>query len=68
MYKINGQYYVVPNIGFQVKLWDFDFSCIPGKVGNCKVNAEWTNEINIKPEQNRYYDVHYFFNTLMNIK
>ena len=64
MYKINGQYYVVPNIGFQIKLWDFDFACIPGLVGNCKVNAEWTNEINIKPEENKYYDVHYFFNTL----
>lgn len=64
MYKINGQYYIVPNIGFQVKLWDFDFSCIPGIVGNCKVDAEWTSDININPEQNKYYDVHYFFNTL----
>jgi hypothetical protein len=64
MYKINGQYYIVPNIGFQVKLWDFDFSCIPGLVGNCKVDAEWTSDININPEQNKYYDVHYFFNTL----
>jgi len=29
-YKINGQSFVVPNIGFQVKIWDFDFACIPG--------------------------------------
>jgi len=64
MYKINGQYYIVPNIGFQIKLWDFDFSCIPGIVDNCKVDAEWTSDININPEQNKYYDVHYFFNTL----
>lgn len=63
-YKINKQMYNVPNIGFQIKLWDFDFACIPGIVDNAKVDAEWTDRINIKPEQNRYYDVHYFFNTL----
>jgi hypothetical protein len=63
-YKINGQVYIVPNIGIQIKLWDFDFACIPGIVDNSKVEAEWTDKINIKPEQNRYYDIHYFFNTL----
>jgi hypothetical protein len=62
-YKINGQIYIILNIGIQLKLWDFDFACIPGIVDNSKVDAEWTNRINIKPEQNRYYDVHYFFNT-----
>lgn len=64
LYKINQQHYIVPNIGFQIKLWDFDFACIPGIVDNSKVDAEWTNKINITPEQNRYYDIHYFFNTL----
>jgi len=62
-YVINGQIYIVPNIGFQLKLWDFDFACIPGIVDNSKVDSEWTNKINITPQQNRYYDVHYFFNT-----
>jgi hypothetical protein len=62
-YKINGQIYIVLNIGIQLKLWDFDFACIPGIVDNSKVDAEWTSKINVKPEQNRYYDVHYFFNT-----
>jgi hypothetical protein len=62
-YKINGQVYIVPNIGFQIKLWDFDFASIPGIIDNSKVEAEWTDKINIKPEKNRYYDVHYFFNT-----
>ena len=65
LYKINNQTYIVPNIGFQIKLWDFDFACIPGIVDNAKVDAEWTNKINITPEQNRYYDIHYFFNTLI---
>jgi len=63
-YKINKQIYIIPSIGFQIKLWDFDFACIPGLVENSKVDAEWTSKININPEQNRYYDVHYFFNTL----
>ena len=62
-YVINGQIYIVPNIGFQLKLWDFDFACIPGIVDNSKVDSDWTNKINITPQQNRYYDVHYFFNT-----
>ena len=62
-YKINNQVYIAPNIGFQIKLWDFDFACIPGIVDNNKVEAEWTNRLNVKPEQHRYYDVHYFFNT-----
>lgn len=63
-YVVNKKSYIVPNIGFQIKLWDFDFACIPGIVNNSKVDAEWTSKININPVQNRYYDVHYFFNTL----
>jgi hypothetical protein len=64
-YKVYHKQYYVPNIGYRIKLWDFDFACIPGVVENMKVNAKWTNEINVKPEQNRYYDLHYFFNTLI---
>ena len=63
-HDINGQEYIVPNIGINVKIWDFDFATIPGIVDNAKVEAEWTNKINVKPKRNRYYDVHYFFNTL----
>lgn len=62
-YKINGQSFVVPNIGFQIKIWDFDFACIPGLVDNNKVDADWTSKINVNPVKNRYYDLHYFFNT-----
>ena len=63
-YKINGNIYIIPNIGFQIKIWDFDFSCIDGVVDNTKVNAEWTDKINISSSKNRYYDLHYFMNTL----
>jgi serine/threonine protein kinase len=63
-YDINDQEYIIPNIGLQIKIWDFDFATIPGLVDNAKVEAEWTNRINVKPKKNRYYDIHYFFNTL----
>lgn len=64
IYKINNEIYNVPNIGIQIKLWDFDFACIPNLIYNSKVDAEWTNKINVKAEKNRYYDIHYFINTL----
>ena len=63
-YKINGKEYVIPNIGLQIKIWDFDFACIPGLVDNKKVSAEWTNKINVNCKKNQYYDIHFFFNTL----
>jgi len=64
-YKITGNIYKIPNIGYQLKLWDFDFSCIPGLIDNKKVSCEWSDKINIKPIENKYYDIHYFFNTLI---
>lgn len=64
-YKVVHKTYRVPNIGYHVKLWDFDFACIPEHVRNKKVEQNWTSEINVTPTQNRYYDIHYFFNTLI---
>jgi serine/threonine protein kinase len=64
LYNINNKKYEIPDIGYQIKLWDFDFSCIPNLIENSKVSSDWTNKINISPIQNRYYDIHYFFNTL----
>lgn len=67
-YSVVGDLYNVPNIGYQIKLWDFDFACIPGIVDNKKVmiSNKWSRGINVGPTQNRYYDIHYFFNTLIN--
>jgi len=65
VYTVNKCKYVIPNIGYQIKLWDFDFACIPGIVNNAKVSAKWTDIINVRPEKNKYYDMHYFFNTLI---
>lgn len=64
-YIINNKVYYLPKMQYQLKLWDFDFACIPGVIDNEKVSTEWTSSINVNPVQNRYYDVHYFFNTFM---
>lgn len=64
-YLINGIRYTVPNIGIQIKIWDFDFACLPKLIKNSKVDAKWTDKINVKPVKNRYYDIHMFINTLI---
>lgn len=71
--KINGGYqyelgnviFYVPDIKLRIKLWDYDFSCIGGIIDNNKVNSEWANDLNITDRKNQYYDIHYFFNTLI---
>lgn len=65
IYTVDKNKFYVPNIGYQIKIWDFDFACIPGIVENSKVTSDWTKVINVTPTQNRYYDMHYFFNTLI---
>jgi serine/threonine protein kinase len=65
IYKVSNKEYILPAIGYNTYIWDFDFACIPGIVDNSKVYQEWTNKINIKPIRNKYYDVHYFFCTLI---
>ena len=66
-YVVNGDSYRVRDIGYQIKIWDFDFACIPGLVDNKKVmiSNKWSRGINVGITQNRYYDIHYFFNTLI---
>lgn len=65
IYYVCGKKYNVTNIGYQLKLWDFDFASIEGVVDNIKVHQKWTTEQNITSKQNKYYDMHYFFNTLI---
>lgn len=64
-YTVVRKKYLVPNVGYRLKIWDFDFACIPGVVDNQKVQQDWTRKINVTPMQNRYYDLHYFFNTFI---
>jgi hypothetical protein len=55
----------IPDIGIQIKIWDFDFACIDGIIENNKVNSEWAAEMNVSKKRNQYYDMHFFFNTLI---
>lgn len=64
-YNLDDVKFIIPNINLQIKIWDFDFACIDSIIENNKVNAEWTKKINITKKENKYYDMHYFFNTLM---
>lgn len=64
VYNINDKKYIVPNIGIQIKLWDFDFSSIENIIINDKVDSEWAKSIFILSDRNQYYDIHYFLNSL----
>lgn len=64
-YTIAGTTYNIPKLRYQLKIWDFDFSCIPGIIDNKKVGNGWTKSLNITNDKNRYYDIHFFFITLV---
>ena len=64
-YVINRKNYSLPETIYVIKLCDFDFACIPGYVDNIKVTEKWTRDMNITIKENCYYDIHYFFNTLI---
>jgi serine/threonine protein kinase len=65
LYKVNKKEYILPAIGYSIYLWDFDFASIPSIVDNAKLKQEWTKKINITTKCNKYYDLHYFFCTLI---
>jgi hypothetical protein len=64
-YNINNDSYKLPDMGFQIKITDFDFACISNVVENSKVNSNWASNYKISSKINRYYDIHFFFNTLI---
>lgn len=66
IYTVCNKKYELPNIGYMLKIWDFDFSCIGNSVINRKVSYEWAEKSNINSKKNLYYDIHFFFNTLTN--
>lgn len=64
-YKVQKSIYVVPNIGYQIKIDNFDFANINDVAENPKLDLSWVKFIPIVKTQNRYYDMHFFFNTLI---
>lgn len=65
-YIVDNIEFRVPNIGLHIKISRFDFASIDGLVENNKTNAKWTKVIGISKNKNRYFDMHYLFNTFMN--
>lgn len=58
--KNHKKLFFVPDVGYHLKLWDFDFACIDEIVANAKVKYSWADKIGINCKPNRYYDLHYF--------
>lgn len=65
VYTFDNIKYNIPDVGISIYLWDFDFWCIQGIIENKKVNSEWANDLGINNTPNQYYDIHFFFNTLI---
>jgi len=64
IYTIEKLKYKIPNVGYEIRLWNFDFSCV-SEINNKKLESKWAKTKNITCEPNRYYDIHYFFNSLI---
>ena len=61
----NNLHFSIPlNTCISSKIMDFDFSCIEKYVENEKVNTKWTDKINVNKQENKYYDIFFFFKTL----
>ena len=80
-YKISNpeKNFHLPNIGYRIFLWDFDFACIPfvsnkipinrdflDKILNEKIESKNFKKYNITSDKNDYYDLHFFINSLCN--
>ena len=63
-YKMGRIKFVIPVSNISIKIWDFDFASIKGIIDNDKTDSLWAEKHAIGVEKNRYYDVHYFLNTL----
>lgn len=56
-YTVDGNVYTVPNIGYRVALWDFDFSSINGVVENIKTDQYSREGFSMTSEPNHYTDI-----------
>lgn len=60
IYKNKKYNFLLPNLGFQIRIWDFDFSCINRIINNYKINNNQYLAIGISQKMNRYYDLFTF--------
>lgn len=56
--------FIIPDIGIDTMLTDFDFSCIQGVVENEKVDQTWTDKINVSNHSHKYYDIFFLFGSM----
>ena len=69
LYYYNNIYYKIPNYGFQIYLWDFEYSNIVNIVDNIDIAHNMINDYGIRKNKNQYYDLHFLLNsTYFNIK
>ena len=62
---LDGQHFLVKNVGLQICINESRFSCMGDIVKNNLIDEKWVNDLNITPVQHRYYDLHYFFSHLL---
>ncbi|AYV85181.1 MAG: putative serine/threonine-protein kinase [Satyrvirus sp.] len=62
-YIVGNKSFVVPNIGVQVRIKNFTHACIGSIVENSSIND--LPELHISSNENKYYDINYFLNTLL---
>ena len=61
-YYYNKIYYKIPNNGFQIYIWDFEFSNIYTLTDNKEI-YDMEKSYGIRNNRNHYYDIHYFLNS-----
>lgn len=64
-YRMGNHIFLVPHVGLEAKIWDFDFASIDGVVDNSKIDADYEKIHNISQRKNQYYDIHYLFSSLL---
>jgi len=53
--------YVIPNLNFQIRLWDYDLSTIDAVVNNKSMTAEWGDCPYLSQQKNQFFDLVKFF-------
>lgn len=60
-YTVNGKDFYIPDLGFQILLWDFDFGAIAGHIDNDKLIYMIDDDANLTMHKNQYYDIRMLF-------